>query len=140
MNQAKDYLPALLSWQDEPVIKAVTGMPGSGKTKLLTAFREHLRSIGVSDDRIVSINFSAIKHLPDYHVLHSSIKERLSATDTTYILLDEVQLVPRFEKVLASLLVKPKVDIYIAGDNSQLLGGEDATLLSGRYVEIRIEA
>ena len=140
MNQAKDYLPALLSWQDEPVIKAVTGMPGSGKTKLLTAFREHLRSIGVSDDRIVSINFSAIKHLPDYHVLHSSIKERLSATDTTYILLDEVQLVPRFEKVLSSLLVKPKVDIYIAGDNSQLLGGEDATLLSGRYVEIRIEA
>ena len=140
MNQAKDYLPALLSWQDEPVIKAVTGMPGSGKTKLLTAFREHLRSIGVSDDRIVSINFSVIKHLPDYRILLSSIKERLSATDTTYILVDDVQLVSGFEKVLASLLVKPKVDIYMSGERSQLLSGEDATLLSGRFVEIRVDA
>lgn len=139
MSQTKDYLSLLLRWKDEPVIKAITGAHGSGKTTLLTNFQVYLRSTGVRDDRIVSMNFGAIKHLPDYHILYSSIKERLSSTDTTYILLDEIQLVSGFEKVLASLLVKPNVDIYISGDSAHLLGGEDATLLSGRYVEIRME-
>ena len=140
MNKANDYLSVLLSWKDEPIMKAITGMPGAGKTILLTAFQEYLRSTGVPDDRIVFMNFSVIKHLPDYRILHNSIKERLSTTETTYILLDNVHLVSGFEKVLASLLVKPNVDIYIAGDSSQLLGGEDATLLSGRYVELCVEA
>lgn len=133
-------LAVLVMWKDEPIIKAITGAPGSGKTTLLAEFQNHLRTTGVSDDRIVTINFGTLKILPNYRVLHDSIKGCLSPTATTYIFLDEVQLVPGFEKVIASLLTKPNVDIYISGDRARLLGGVDATLLSGRYVEIRMEA
>lgn len=140
MDQQSQKLTALLMWKDEPIIKAITGESGTGKTTLLADFRNYLISSGVKDDHIVAMNFSSIKLLPSYHTLYNSIKGRLSFCDTTYILLDEVQLVSGFEKVLASLLTKPNVDIYIAGSRAQLLGGPDATLLSGRYVELRMDA
>lgn len=139
MVQQSCKLTTLLMWKDEPIIKAITGDPGSGKTTLLAEFQNHLISSGIKDEHIVAMNFGVIKHLPNYQILYSSIKERLSSTGTTYIFLDEVQLVPGFEKVLVSLQAKPNVDIYIAGNRAQLLGGPDATLLSGRYVEIRME-
>ena len=132
-------LATLMMWKDEPIIKAITGEPGSGKTTLLADFRNYLISSGVNDDHIVSMNFGSVKLLPSYHTLYSSIKGRLTPCDTTYILLDEVQLVSGFEKVLASLLMKPNLDIYVAGNRAQLLGSADATLLSGRYVELRME-
>lgn len=136
----QNKLAALIMWKDEPIIKAITGDSGSGRTALLAEFRNHLISSGIKDEHIVAMNFGAVKLPPTYHVLYNSIKDRLSSSGTTYILLDEVQLVSGFEKVLASLLTKPNVDIYIAGNRAQLLGGADATLLSGRYVEIRMES
>lgn len=139
MGQQSHKLTTLLMWKDEPIIKAITGEPGTGKTTLLADFRNYLISSGVKDDHIVAMNFDAVKLLPNYHTLYNSIKERLCPNETTYILLDEAQLVSGFEKVLASLLTKPNVDIYVAGNRTQLLGGADATLLSGRYVEIRME-
>ena len=132
-------LATLMMWKNEPIIKAITGDLGSGKTTLLAEYQKYLLSSGVSSERIIAINFGSLKLLPNYHMLYNSIKGRLSANDTTYILLDEVQLVPGFEKVLVSLLAKPNVDIYITGNRAQLLGGADATLLSGRYVEIRMD-
>ena len=135
----QNKLAVLMMWRDEQMIKAITGDPGSGKTALLAEYQQYLRAAGVPDERIVSINFGTLKLLPNYHILHESIKARLDPNDTTYILLDEVQLVPGFEKVVASLFAKPNIDIYISGDKVQLLGGEDATLLSGRYVEIRMD-
>lgn len=135
----QNKLAVLMMWRDEQIIKAITGDPGSGKTALLAEYQQYLRAAGVPDERIVSINFGTLKLLPNYRILHESIKARLNPVDTTYILLDEVQLVPGFEKVVASLFAKPNVDIYISGSKAQLLGGEDATLLSGRYVEIRME-
>ena len=135
----QNKLAVLMMWKDEQMIKVITGAPGSGKTALLAEYQQYLRTTGVPDDRIVSINFGTLKLLPNYHILYESIKARLDPNDTTYILLDEVQLVPGFEKVIASLFVKPSVDIYISGDKAQLLEGEDATLLSGRYVEIRMD-
>lgn len=140
MDQQNHNLAKLLMWKDEPIIKAITGAPGSGKTILLASFREFLRSSGIADDRIVSMNFGVLKLLPNYHILYNSITDRLTPNETTYIILDEVQLVPGYEKVIASLLTKPNVDIYIAGAKSQLLCGENATLLSGRYVEIQLES
>ena len=135
----QNKLAILMMWKDEQMIKVITGDPGSGKTALLAEYQQYLRTAGVPDDRIVSINFGTLKLLPNYHILYESIKARLDPNDTTYILLDEVQLVPGFEKVIASLFVKRSVDIYISGDKAQLLGGEDATLISGIYVEIRMD-
>lgn len=135
----QNRLAVLMMWRDELMIKAITGDPGSGKTALLSEYQQYLRAAGVPDERIVSINFGTLKLLPNYRILYENIKARLDPNDTTYILLDEVQLVPGFEKVVASLFAKPNVDIYISGNKAQLLGGEDATLLSGRYVEIRMD-
>ena len=86
------------------------------------------------------MNFEELEYeeLQDYHRLYAYLKERLVPGKTTYIFLDEVQKVPAFEKVVDSLYVKPDVDIYITGSNAWMLSGDLATLLTGRYVEIRM--
>ncbi len=103
-------------------------------------YRDYLKSEGVSDDRIISINFEELEYeeLSDYKALYNYIKERLHKTETTYIFLDEIQQVENFQKAVDSLYVKKNTDIYITGSNAYLLSGELATLLSGRYVEINM--
>lgn len=139
MSQRKDYLSLLISWKDEPIIKAITGKPGSGKTTLLANYQQHLRSLGISDEQIIAINFGGIKVPMDYRTLHQSIAERLNPHRMTYIFLDEIPRVVGFEKAVASLYAKKMVDIYMAGSSDDLLSGKDATLLSGRYVQISLD-
>lgn len=138
--ERKEYLEALLSWKDEQVIKVVTGIRRCGKSTLLAQFQQRLLQDGISSEQIVSVNFEELEYeeLQDYHRLYAYLKERLVPGKTTYIFLDEVQKVPAFEKVVDSLYVKPDVDIYITGSNAWMLSGDLATLLTGRYVEIRM--
>lgn len=138
--ERKEYLEALLSWKDEQVIKVVTGIRRCGKSTLLAQFQQRLLKDGISSEQIVSVNFEELEYeeLQDYHRLYAYLKERLVPGKTTYIFLDEVQKVPEFEKVVDSLYVKPDVDIYITGSNAWMLSGDLATLLTGRYVEIRM--
>ena len=140
MVERKEYLEALLSWKDEQVIKIVTGIRRCGKSTLLAQFQQRLLQDGISSEQIVSVNFEELEYeeLQDYHRLYAYLKERLVPGKTTYIFLDEVQKVPAFEKVVDSLYVKPNVDIYITGSNAWMLSGDLATLLTGRYVEIRM--
>lgn len=140
MVERKEYLEALLSWKDEQVIKVVTGIRRCGKSTLLAQFQQRLLQDGISSEQIVSVNFEELEYeeLQDYHRLYAYLKERLVPGKTTYIFLDEVQKVPAFEKVVDSLYVKPDVDIYITGSNAWMLSGDLATLLTGRYVEIRM--
>ena len=140
MVERKEYLEALLSWKNEQVIKVVTGIRRCGKSTLLAQFQQRLLQDGISSEQIVSVNFEELEYeeLQDYHRLYAYLKERLVPGKTTYIFLDEVQKVPAFEKVVDSLYVKPDVDIYITGSNAWMLSGDLATLLTGRYVEIRM--
>ena len=140
MVERKEYLEALLSWKNEQVIKVVTGIRRCGKSTLLAQFQQRLLQDGISNEQIVSVNFEELEYeeLQDYHRLYAYLKERLVPGKTTYIFLDEVQKVPAFEKVVDSLYVKPDVDIYITGSNAWMLSGDLATLLTGRYVEIRM--
>ncbi len=140
MVQRDEYLNQLKKWKDEQVIKVITGIRRCGKSTLLEMYREYLRSEGVSDDRMISINFEELEYeeLSDYKALYNYIKERLHKTETTYIFLDEIQQVENFQKAVDSLYVKKNTDIYITGSNAYLLSGELATLLSGRYVEINM--
>lgn len=140
MVQRDEYLNQLKKWKDEQVIKVITGIRRCGKSTLLEMYRDYLKSEGVSDDRIISINFEELEYeeLSDYKALYNYIKERLHKTETTYIFLDEIQQVENFQKVVDSLYVKKNTDIYITGSNAYLLSGELATLLSGRYVEINM--
>lgn len=140
MVERKEYLERLTRWRDEQVIKVITGIRRCGKSTLLLQYQELLKASGVSEDQIVSVNFEELEYeeLQDYRKLYSYLKNRLCERKKTYIFLDEIQKVPSFEKVVDSLYVKPDVDICITGSNAYMLSGDLATLLTGRYVEIKM--
>ena len=140
MVQRQEYLDQLISWKDEQVIKVVTGIRRCGKSTLLMQFQGWLEENGVTQEQIVFINFEELEYedLLAYRKLYQYLKERLVSGKITYIFLDEIQKVSSFEKVVDSLYVKPDVDLYITGSNAYMLSGDLATLLAGRYVEIKM--
>ena len=140
MVQRKEYLDQLISWKDEQVIKVVTGIRRCGKSTLLMQFQGWLEENGVTQEQIVFINFEELEYedLLDYRKLYQYLKERLVSGKITYIFLDEIQKVSSFEKVVDSLYVKPDVDLFITGSNGYMRSGDLATLLTGRYVEIKM--
>ncbi len=138
--ERKEYIKSLIQWKDEQVIKVVTGIRRCGKSTLLAQYQQWLRKNGVPEEQIVSVNFEELEYeeLLDYKKLYAYLKERLVSGKTTYIFLDEIQKVPYFEKAVDSIYVKPDVDVYITGSNAYMLSGGLATLLTGRYVEIKM--
>lgn len=140
MVKRHQYLEKLKKLKDMQIIKVVTGFRRCGKSTLLLQFREYLKERGVDDSQIISINFEKLEfeHLLNYKELYSYITERLHPEKMTYIFLDEIQLVEGYQKAVDSLFVRDNVDIYITGSNAQMLSGELATLLSGRFIEIEM--
>ncbi len=134
-----DYMQWLLEWKDQQVIKVITGVRRSGKSVVMKDFCREL-SKTASREQISFLNFEMLENeeLLEYHALHKVLKDKLLPDRMNYILLDEIQLVEKFEKVIDSLFILPNVDIYITGSNANLLSGEIATLLSGRYVELHV--
>ncbi len=134
----KEFIKILWNWKDKKIIKVVTGVRRCGKSTLLSQFKSEVEKLG--NCNIISINFDDLENefLCDYHILYQHLKEKISTGQMNYIFLDEIQLVPQFEKVVNSLFLKENVDIYITGSNAYMLSGEIATLLSGRYVEIKM--
>lgn len=136
------YLTQLINYRDKPLIKVITGIRRCGKSTLLSLFECHLIDSGVSKDHIIRMNFESFEfdEITDYRELHSYIdKSLINKSDRHYILLDEVQQVSSWEKVINAFLVDANVDIYITGSNAYLLSSEISTLLSGRYVEIKMQ-
>lgn len=140
MIERKNYLEKLIAWKDEKVIKVVTGIRRCGKSTLLDLYKEYLKKNGAEDGQIVAVNFEDLENeaLQDYKALYAYLSGSLRRGKMTYIFLDEIQKVEGFEKVVDSLYIKENVDVYITGSNSWLLSGELATLLSGRYIEIKM--
>lgn len=134
----KEFMKILWDWKDKKVIKVVTGVRRCGKSTLLSQFKSEVEKLG--ECNTISINFDDLENefLCDYHVLYQHLMEKIADRLMNYIFLDEIQLVPQFEKVVNSLFLKENVDIYITGSNAYMLSGEIATLLSGRYVEIKM--
>lgn len=140
MVKRQQYLDKLIKLRDKQVIKVVTGFRRCGKSTLLMQFRDYLKECGVEDRQITSVNFERLEfeHLLDPHALYKYITERLQPDKMNYVFLDEVQMVPEYQKAVDSLFVMENVDVYITGSNAYMLSGELATLLSGRYVEIQM--
>lgn len=140
MVERKEYLERLAQWKDEQVIKVITGLRRCGKSTLLLQYQTWLKANGVSAEQIVSVNFEELEYeeLLDYRKLYEYLKNHLCVGKKTYIFLDEIQKVAAFEKVVDSLYVKPDIDIYITGSNAYMLSSDLATLLTGRYVEIKM--
>lgn len=134
------YLQRLVGFQDKQVIKIVAGVRRSGKSTLLKLFAQHLRAIGIEENRIVELNFEDFDNIElcNPKNLHDYIKARMQPGKMIYLLLDEIQQVDQFQRVVDSFFAKGDVDIYLTGNNAKMLSSEIATLLSGRYVEIRM--
>ena len=136
----KQYIDFLSRNRNRNIIKVVSGVRRSGKSTLFSIFQDRLLNDGVEKEQIQTINFEdiAFEELLEYHALYRYIEERLVPNKWNYIFLDEIQNVPNFEKAVDSLFIKNNVDIYITGSNAYFMSGELATLLSGRFVELRI--
>lgn len=136
----QEYLDKLIALKDKKLIKVITGIRRCGKSTLIEIFQDYLKSNGVSKENIISINFEDYDNydLREPAKLYSYIKEKLSDDEMNYIFLDEIQHVDDFPRVVDSLYIKKNVDVYITGSNAYMLSSEIATLLSGRYVEIKM--
>ena len=135
-----EYLQKLIYFKDKQLIKVVTGVRRCGKSTLLEIFQDYLKANGTDASQILTINlenfdFFAL-HNPES--LHTYIKKRLQPDKMTYIFIDEIQHCAEFPTVIDSLYIRNNVDIYVTGSNAYMLSGEIATLLSGRYVEIKM--
>jgi predicted AAA+ superfamily ATPase len=138
MIERKEYLNKLLGHKDKRLIKVITGVRRCGKSTLMEMFQERLHGMGVGDDQIISINFEAYEneYLLNLDKLHTYVLEHAAKDKKTYVFLDEIQKAVGFQKVVDSLYLRKNLDLYITGSNSDLLSGELASLLTGRYVEI----
>lgn len=139
--QRNDYLNKLTALRDKQIIKIITGVRRCGKSTMLEIMQDELRTVGVEEARIITINLEDYdnKELRDPDALYAHVKSRLHKSKMTYLFLDEIQHVDRFADVLDSLYIKPNIDLYVTGSNAFLLSSEIATLLSGRYVEIKMQ-
>ena len=140
MIQRDEYLRFLLDWKDQQIIKVISGIRRCGKSTLFELFREKLLQDGVDEKQIIDINFEDADNseLCDYKKLHDHIKGRMLPDKMNYIFLDEIQHVDQFQKAVDSLFIKKNADVYITGSNAYFMSGELATLLSGRYVELKM--
>ena len=135
-----EYLNQLIQHRDVDLVKIVTGIRRCGKSSLLDLFHQYLSDSGVPDANIIHMNLESLRYrsLTDYLSFYDYVSERIPKSGKTYLIFDELQAVERWEKAIESFRLDFDVDIYITGSNAYLLSTEFSTLLSGRYVEIRM--
>ena len=136
----EEYLDFLIKSKDKQIIKVVSGVRRCGKSTLFEIYKDYLLKNGVEKIQIISINFEDMDYeeLTDYKKLYEYIKSKMLTDKKNYIFLDEIQHVDKFEKVVDSLFIKENVDLYITGSNAYFMSSELATLLSGRYIKLKM--
>ncbi|WP_302926182.1 ATP-binding protein [Holdemania filiformis] len=135
-----EYLTQLIQNKDIDLVKIVTGIRRCGKSSLLDLFHQYLSTNNVPDTHIIHMNLESLRYrnLTNYLSFYDYVSALIPATGKTYLIFDELQVVEHWEKAVESFRLDFDVDIYITGSNAYLLSTEFSTLLSGRYVEIRM--
>ena len=135
----KNYLNRIIELKDTPDIKIITGIRRSGKSKLMQAYIEYLKT-NYDNINIIFIDFMDLEfeEIKEYHALHSYVEQHYVVGKMNYLFVDEVQMCPKFELAINSLYSKGKYDIYVTGSNAFLLSADLATLFTGRYIEIHV--
>ena len=134
------YLKKIRPFYNQDLIKVLTGIRRCGKSTTMKQIVDELKTSGIADEQIIYINFededyNFIKNDQD---LNEYIKGRIKNNEKYYLLFDEIQNVEKWEKAINSFKATKNVSIFITGSNSDLLSGELATHLAGRYVSFRI--
>ncbi|MCM1092069.1 MAG: ATP-binding protein [Butyrivibrio sp.] len=134
------YVEQLIQNRDVDLVKIVTGIRRCGKSSILDLFHQYLLEDGVTEDHIIHMNLESLKYreLTDYLSFYDYISERIAKDGRTYLIFDELQAVEHWEKAVESFRLDFDVDIYVTGSNAYLLSTEFSTILSGRYVEIKV--
>jgi len=135
------YINRLIARMNNGMIKVITGLRRSGKSYLMnTLFYAYLKSLGVDDSHIIMVQLDSDEndHLLDYHALGNYLRDRITDDDQYYLLLDEIQEVENFERVLNGLLQKKNADIYVTGSNSRFLSSDIKTEFRGRGDEVHL--
>ena len=133
------YLDRLIQLNGTPDIKIITGIRRSGKSKLMQAYIDYLKSNN-ENINIIYIDFMDLEYeeIKEYHRLHNYVEEHYQKGKDNYLFVDEVQMCSKFELAINSLYSKNKYDIYITGSNAFLLSADLATLFTGRYIELHV--
>jgi len=134
------YLDRIEPFIDTPVVKVLTGLRRSGKSRLLELVAQRLRERGIPPERIVHLNFDSLEWAPiaSAQALHAHLAVALPPEGRVYVLLDEIQEVTEWERLVNSLVAEGRTDLYITGSNSRLLSGDLATYIAGRYVSMEV--
>ena len=138
------YLNKLIARQNNSEIKIITGPRRSGKSWLLShVYRDYLLKQGVPEDHIISLSFDQDDEnmrddLLEVNALKTYLYERIKPNGNYYLMLDEIQEVDGFERLVNGLNAKPNVDVYITGSNSHLLSSDINTLFRGRGDEVHV--
>ncbi|MBQ7637441.1 MAG: ATP-binding protein [Clostridia bacterium] len=138
--QRPAYLKQLIENKDVDLVKIVTGVRRCGKSSLLDLFHRYLSENGVDEKHIIHMNLESLRYrdLTDHLKFYDHVSGLIPNEGKTYLIFDELQNIPNWEKAVESFRLDYDVDIYITGSNAFLLSAEFSTLLSGRYVEIRM--
>lgn len=139
MIERQEYLKQLISFKDKDLIKIITGIRRCGKSTLFDIYIDYLKKQGISEKQIIKINLEdPDMSFDNYMELYNYVKDKLNEDKKNYVFIDEVQNIENFQKAVDGLYINKNIDLYITGSNAYLLSGELATLLSGRYVEIKM--
>jgi len=140
MIERNEYLEDLISFKDKNLIKVVTGIRRCGKSTMFELYQDFLIQNDVSSEQIITVNLEDgdYRNIRTSEKLYEYVSKRLNRDKMNYVFLDEVQQAENFQEAASWLYVKKNVDLYITGSNAFLLSGELATLLSGRYVVIKM--
>lgn len=135
-----DYLEFIKKWQNKAVIKVLSGVRRCGKSTLFVLFQNYLKSKGVPTSNIIQMNFEQPEFMEyeNSSEVYAYLKPFLQNEEMKYIFLDEIQHIKHFEKVADALNTLSDVDLYITGSNGYFMSGELATLLTGRFVELKV--
>ncbi len=134
-----DYLGAIRPFMDAPIVKILTGIRRCGKSTIFLMLKDELQARGVSEKNILSRRYTDMEIGGfDQRAMYEDLKAAISGKDRCYLLLDEVQEIKGWEKVVNSLLESADVDIYVTGSNSKLMSSEISTYLTGRYVALPV--
>ncbi|SHJ06850.1 hypothetical protein SAMN02745751_01668 [Dethiosulfatibacter aminovorans DSM 17477] len=141
MIERKQYYDAISGFINKPIIKIITGIRRSGKSTFLRMLQQHLVENGVSENQILYINFESFRFMDirDSRALYKHVIDNIDSKQKSYLFFDEIQIVENWEEAVNSFLVDLETDIYVTGSNSNMLSSELSTLLTGRYVQIRMQ-
>ncbi len=134
------YLEALKTYRDIPLVKILSGIRRCGKSTILEMLREDLMQNGIDENHIICMRYTSEDFqdgMNDKDMYHG-IREKMTDSGRYYLLLDEVQEIDGWEKAVNSLLENTNVDIYVTGSNSKLMSSEISTYLTGRYISIPV--